>query len=81
MLFHTFHHFHSWSLIWLCFLIAVNHFTFEIVEGNEENKFQIDPSARTILVNKKLDYDYPVMDRNVSVFVRPLATNLFLRPF
>ncbi|XP_050709589.1 protocadherin Fat 3-like [Eriocheir sinensis] len=35
----------------------VNHFTFEIVEGNEERKFRIDP-----LVNKPLDYDYPVMD-------------------
>ncbi|MPC24650.1 Protocadherin Fat 1 [Portunus trituberculatus] len=44
----------------------VNHFTFEIVEGNEEKKFRVDPSARTILVNKPLDYDYPVMDRNVS---------------
>ena len=47
--------------------IPVNHFTFEIVEGNEEKKFRIDPSARTILVNKALDYDYPVMDRNVSL--------------
>ncbi|XP_050704553.1 DE-cadherin-like [Eriocheir sinensis] len=42
----------------------VNHFTFKIVEGNEERKFRIDP-----LVNKPLDYDYPVMDRNVSPLV------------
>ncbi|XP_045109335.1 neural-cadherin-like isoform X2 [Portunus trituberculatus] len=48
----------------------VNHFTFEIVEGNEEKKFRVDPSARTILVNKPLDYDYPVMDRNFTLRVR-----------
>lgn len=49
--------------------LPVNHFTFEIVEGNEERKFRIDPLARTILVNQPLDYDYPVMDRNVSRLV------------
>ncbi|KAK3864787.1 hypothetical protein Pcinc_029552 [Petrolisthes cinctipes] len=45
----------------------VNHFTFEIVEGNEEQKFRIDPSTRTLLVNKPLDFDFPTLDRNVSI--------------
>ncbi|KAK4308572.1 hypothetical protein Pmani_019737, partial [Petrolisthes manimaculis] len=42
----------------------VNHFTFEIVKGNEEQKFRIDPSTRTLLVNKPLDFDFPTLDRN-----------------
>lgn len=45
---------------------TVNHFTYEIVEGNEEGKFLIDPATGDVLVNKPLDYDHPVLDRNVS---------------
>lgn len=62
--FRTFNDFLSTLLISFFSFLPVNHFTFEIVEGNEERKFRIDP-----LVNKPLDYDYPVMDRNVSPLV------------
>ncbi|XP_037787691.1 protocadherin beta-10-like [Penaeus monodon] len=46
----------------------VNNITYEIVEGNEEQKFRIDPTTGDVLVNKLLDFDHPVMDRNVSVW-------------
>lgn len=45
----------------------MNDFTYQIVQGNEEGKFRIDAAAGEVLVNKPLDFDHPVMDRNVSV--------------
>nr|XP_053644289.1 LOW QUALITY PROTEIN: neural-cadherin-like [Cherax quadricarinatus] len=48
----------------------VNHFTYQIVEGNDERKFRIDSSTGDVLVNKPLDYDHPVVDRNFTMRVR-----------
>ncbi|ROT82868.1 putative DE-cadherin [Penaeus vannamei] len=53
----------------------VNNITYEIVEGNEEQKFRIDPTTGDVLVNKLLDFDHPVMDRNLH------ATLSFMIPF
>ena len=44
----------------------VNQFTFDIISGNEEGKFGIDATSRTLIVASPLDYDDPVNDRNVS---------------
>ncbi|XP_069172771.1 LOW QUALITY PROTEIN: DE-cadherin-like [Procambarus clarkii] len=48
----------------------VNHFTYQIVDGNQERKFRIDASTGDVLVNKALDYDHPVFDRNFTMRVR-----------
>ncbi|XP_042876462.1 neural-cadherin-like [Penaeus japonicus] len=48
----------------------VNDFTYQIVQGNEEGKFRIDAAAGEVLVNKPLDFDHPVMDRNFTMRVR-----------
>ncbi|XP_050725469.1 neural-cadherin-like [Eriocheir sinensis] len=48
----------------------VNQFTFDIVSGNEQGKFRIDPTSRSLLVDAALDYDYPVNDRNFTLRVR-----------
>ncbi|XP_042874776.1 neural-cadherin-like [Penaeus japonicus] len=48
----------------------VNNITYEIVEGNEDQKFRIDSTTGDVLVNKLLDFDHPVMDRNFTMRVR-----------
>ncbi|KAK4327913.1 hypothetical protein Pmani_001640, partial [Petrolisthes manimaculis] len=48
----------------------VNHFDFQIVEGNEKNKFRIDSTTGEVRVNSILDYDAPTNDRNFTLLVR-----------
>ncbi|CAL4067626.1 unnamed protein product, partial [Meganyctiphanes norvegica] len=48
----------------------VNEFSYQIIEGNDNDKFRIDSDTGDILVNKKLDYDEPVNDRNFTMKVR-----------
>ncbi|XP_066950818.1 protocadherin beta-14-like [Macrobrachium rosenbergii] len=43
---------------------VVNLFEYHIVHGNGEQKFRIDEATGDIIVNKVLDYDHPVLDRN-----------------
>ncbi|XP_068232166.1 DE-cadherin-like [Palaemon carinicauda] len=64
---------------------VVNLFEFEIVEGNGEQKFRVDEATGEILVNKVLDYDHPVYDRNFTLRVRvfdganpPAETNVVI---
>ncbi|XP_066958880.1 DE-cadherin-like [Macrobrachium rosenbergii] len=49
---------------------VVNLFEYQIVEGNGEQKFRIDEVTGEILVNKVLDYDHPVYDRNFTLRIR-----------
>ncbi|XP_064099901.1 neural-cadherin-like isoform X2 [Macrobrachium nipponense] len=63
----------------------VNLFEYQIVEGNSEQKFRIDEATGEILVNKVLDYDHPVNDRNFTLRVRvfdganpPAETNVVI---
>ncbi|XP_066958862.1 LOW QUALITY PROTEIN: DE-cadherin-like [Macrobrachium rosenbergii] len=49
---------------------VVNLFEYRIVEGNGEQKFRIDEVTGEILVNKVLDYDHPVYDRNFTLRIR-----------
>ncbi|ROT68486.1 Neural-cadherin [Penaeus vannamei] len=44
---------------------VVNYNEFQIVEGNQYQKFRIDPTTGDVLVNQLLDYDAPTNDRNV----------------
>ncbi|CAL4082232.1 unnamed protein product, partial [Meganyctiphanes norvegica] len=48
----------------------VNEFSYQIISGNEDEKFRIDPNTGDVLINKKLDYDNPVNDRNFTMAVR-----------
>ncbi|XP_069958190.1 DE-cadherin-like isoform X2 [Cherax quadricarinatus] len=48
----------------------VNHNDFQIVRGNEEQKFRIDSATGEVLINKELDYDKPVQDRTFTMLVR-----------
>ncbi|ROT82866.1 Neural-cadherin protein [Penaeus vannamei] len=38
--------------------------------GNEEEKFRIDSATGDVLVNRPLDFDHPVFDRNFTMRVR-----------
>ncbi|KAK7079948.1 hypothetical protein SK128_012923 [Halocaridina rubra] len=49
---------------------VVNHNDFHIISGNDDQKFRIDSTTGDVLVNKPLDYDEPVRDRNFSMIVR-----------
>lgn len=49
---------------------VVNHNEFQIVEGNEYQKFRIDSTTGDVLVNQPLDYDSPTNDRNFTMKVR-----------
>ncbi|XP_064100756.1 neural-cadherin-like [Macrobrachium nipponense] len=64
---------------------VVNLFEYQIVDGNGEQKFRIDDATGDILVNKVLDYDHPVYDRNFTLRVRvydganpPAETNVVI---
>ncbi|CAL4123184.1 unnamed protein product, partial [Meganyctiphanes norvegica] len=48
----------------------VNEFSYQLISGNEDEKFRIDPNTGDVLINKKLDYDDPVNDRNFTMTVR-----------
>lgn len=48
----------------------VSYREFQIVQGNEEKKFRIDSTTGEVLINKVLDYDAPVLDRNFTMMVR-----------
>ena len=47
-------------------LSQVNEFNYQLVAGNEADKFSIDARTGEVTVNKGLDYDSPVNDRTVS---------------
>ncbi|XP_047738594.1 DE-cadherin [Hyalella azteca] len=47
----------------------VNEFNYQIISGNEADKFAIDAKTGTVTVNKKLDYDSPVNDRMFEMSV------------
>ncbi|XP_063591912.1 neural-cadherin-like, partial [Penaeus indicus] len=49
---------------------VVNHNEFQIVEGNDYQKFRIDATTGDVLVNQPLDYDFPTNDRNFTMKVR-----------
>lgn len=49
---------------------VVNYNEFQIVEGNQYQKFRIDPTTGDVLVNQLLDYDAPTNDRNFTMKVR-----------
>ncbi|CAL4155317.1 unnamed protein product, partial [Meganyctiphanes norvegica] len=48
----------------------VNEFSYQIISGNDEEKFRIDSNTGDIWVDKKLEYDQPVNDRNFTMRVR-----------
>ncbi|XP_069177748.1 DE-cadherin isoform X2 [Procambarus clarkii] len=48
----------------------VNHNDFQIVSGNEQQKFRIDSTTGEVLINKDLDYDKPIEDRTFTMLVR-----------
>nr|BAU30873.1 Le1-cadherin [Ligia exotica] len=48
----------------------LNEFSYEIIGGNDANKFKINAETGSIYVNDNLDYDSPVNDRNFTIDVR-----------
>ncbi|XP_037787693.1 DE-cadherin-like [Penaeus monodon] len=48
----------------------VSQHEYEIISGNEEEKFRIDSATGDVLVNRPLDFDHPVFDRNFTMRVR-----------